>query len=85
MRRKHIGLASVILLSFAAAAAAVVAAPAPTPYADSNGLKPPASQYNGPFFKLSHDYPAKVAVPDMPWRAAIGNGQIDTQNAAAYA
>lgn len=80
MRRKHIGLASTMLLSLSVA----VAAPAPTPYADSNGFKPPASQYKGPFFKLSHDYPARVAVPDMPWRAAIRNGQINTQNAAAY-
>jgi hypothetical protein len=84
MKRRHIGLAMVTLLSFASAAAGA-AEPTITPYADSNGLIPPQSQYKGPLFKLSYDYPAKVAVPGMPWRTAIRNGQINTQNAAAYA
>lgn len=84
MKRRHIGLAMVTLLSFASAAIGA-AAPTITPYADNNGLIPPQSQYKGPLFKLSYDYPAKVAAPGMPWRAAIGNGQITTQNAALYA
>ena len=55
-----------------------------TPFASNNGQIPPPSEYNGPLFKLSHDYPAQAPVPAMPWRAAINNGVITTQNAAAY-
>lgn len=60
-------------------------APAATPFADNNGLIPP--QYNRPLFKLSHDYPALVApLPaELPWRKAIGNGEITVANAGAYA
>ena len=57
---------------------------ATTPFADNNGQIPPSSQYQGPLFKLSHQYPAQAPVPAMPWRAAINNGVITTQNAAAY-
>lgn len=56
-----------------------------TPFADNNGAIPPASEYKGPLFKLSHQYPANVPTPPMPWRAAIHNGHITTQNAGAYA
>ena len=55
------------------------------PFADNNGQIPPPYEYNGPLFKLSHDYPAQAPAPQMPWRAAINNGVITTQNAAAYA
>ncbi len=55
------------------------------PFADNNGQIPPSSEYNGPLFKLSHDYPAQAPVPPMPWRAAINNGAITTQNASTYA
>lgn len=54
------------------------------PFADNNGQIPPSSEYNGPLFKLSHDYPVQAPVPPMPWRAAINNGVITTQNAGAY-
>ena len=64
---------------------AVAAAPVATPYANNNGALPPASQYTGPLFKLSHAYPAKAAAPAMPWRDAIQNGQITVQNASVYA
>jgi hypothetical protein len=64
---------------------AAAAAPAATPYADNNGALPPSNQYNGPLFKLSHAYPAKVAAPAMPWRDAIQNGPITVQNASVYA
>ena len=81
MRLKRFGLAiGLCLLPLA-----VLAAPRIMPYADNNGQMPPASQYKGPLFKLSHDYPAKAPVPAMPWRAAIRNGQISPENAAAYA
>ncbi|MFT3856713.1 MAG: hypothetical protein QM742_04170 [Aquabacterium sp.] len=59
--------------------------PTPTPFADNNGTTVPPGQYSGPQFKLSHDYPAKAPVPAMPWRKAIGNGQINVGNAKAYA
>lgn len=58
----------------------------PNPFADNNGRIPPTNQYNGPLFKLSHGYPAGI-IPlraPPPWRRAIGNGKITTQNAAAY-
>jgi hypothetical protein len=55
-----------------------------TPFANNNGEIPPPSEYTGPLFQLSHDYPAKAPVPAMPWRAAINDGVITTQNAAAY-
>lgn len=65
--------------------AANVFAATATPFADNNGQIPPSSEYNGPLFTLSHDYPAQAPVPPMPWRAAINNGLITTQNAGAYA
>lgn len=55
------------------------------PFASSNGSTPPANQYNGPLFALSYNYPASAQVPQMPWRAAIGNGLITTANAGRYA
>lgn len=55
------------------------------PFADNNGQVPPPSEYSGPLFKLSHAYPAKAPVPPMPWRTAIKNDMITTQNAGAYA
>jgi len=54
------------LIPLAATAALVaMAALIATPYADNNGALPPASQYNGPLFKLSHKYPAKAGTPVM--------------------
>ena len=66
--------------------------PTPTstavPTADPFALPspPPSSVYSGPLFQLSHDYPQTPVLPPdpPPWREAIGLGQIDTQNAAAY-
>jgi hypothetical protein len=60
------------------------AAPA-NPFADHNGVLPPASEYSGPLFKLSHYYPTAQPVPPMPWRAAIGGGALTPQGAPAYA
>jgi hypothetical protein len=56
------------------------------PYVNNNGQIPPKSQYNGPLFKLSHDWPRHAPGPmhDPPWRRAIGNRQITPQNAGAY-
>jgi hypothetical protein len=65
-------------------ALAAWAAPS-TPFADHNGIVPPASEYSGPLFKLSYRWPSNLAAPAMPWRAAIGNGQLTPQNAPAYA
>jgi hypothetical protein len=55
-----------------------------TPFADNNGKIPPSTDYAGPLFKGSYKYPATAPVPAMPWRAAINNGLITTQNAAVY-
>lgn len=55
------------------------------PFNDNDGVLPPKGVYQGPMFKLSHDYPATAPVPAMPWRRAIGNGPITTSNAKAYA
>lgn len=55
-----------------------------TPFANNNGTTVPPGQYSGPYFKLSHDYPATAPVPEMPWRIAIQNGLITTTNAKAY-
>ncbi len=56
------------------------------PFATNNGLIPPASQYPGPFFKLSHNWPTQAPPPlkDPPWSQAIGGKQINQQNAALY-
>lgn len=56
------------------------------PYLSNNGQIPPKSQYDGPLFKLSHNWPTKPpgAMPDQPWRRAINNQQITPQNAGAY-
>lgn len=56
------------------------------PFVTNNGLVPTHSQYSGPLFKLSHDWPARPLPPvkTPPWSQAIGGGVIDTRNAAAY-
>jgi hypothetical protein len=56
------------------------------PFLTNNGQIPPASQYSGPMFSLSHAWPIKPPLPmkDPPWQKAIGGGQITTENAAAY-
>ena len=55
-----LGIGSLVLALSASAAA-------PNPFADNNGLVPLPSEYNGPLFKLSYQYPAKALVPAMPW------------------
>ncbi len=79
MKRNRLILSGCCLFSFALSAQDL------QPFSDNNGQIPPASAYNGSLFKLSHQYPADSPVPPMPWRAAINNGQITTQNAGAYA
>ena len=58
-----------------------------TPYQNNNGVLPSRDQYNGPLFALNHDWPEQPLPPlaNPPWRTAIGNGRITTQNAGAYA
>lgn len=44
------------------------------PFLSNNGLIPPPSQYQGPIFSLSHEWPSQ-ALPLMknpPWLQAIG-------------
>jgi hypothetical protein len=61
------------------------AAQAPDPYASSNGGIPDPSEYQGPLFSLSHDYPSQVdAASRFPWQDAIGGRQITTTNAGTY-
>lgn len=61
-------------------------APSSNPFADNNGLIPPPNQYNGPMFKLSHNWPTTTPQPinNPPWVQAINGGQITPGNAAAY-
>lgn len=68
---------------FAAAAEAIVPK---DPFLTNNGLMPPPSQYPGPFFNLSHNWPSKPLPPikDAPWTKAIGGHPITTQNAGLY-
>lgn len=56
------------------------------PFADNNGQIPPQSAYDGPLFKLSHQYPSTLppAPANLPWRQAIHDGRIEVSNAAAY-
>ena len=56
------------------------------PFLNSNGLIPPFAQYQGPLFRLNHDWPAQplTALENPPWLKAIGGGAINTQNAPAY-
>lgn len=77
IRRAYIGLAGALFVLTAAAGPI-------GPFADHNGKIPAPSDYAGPLFRLSHDYPMWAPVPSMPWRAAIRNAAINTQNAAAY-
>lgn len=74
-------LMSAVLFIFVSNAHAVTV----NPFADNNGQVPPKNMYDGPLFKLSYHYPATAPVPAMPWRDAINNGMITTQNANAYA
>ncbi len=61
------------------------AAAAITPFQPNNGVLPPPGI--GPLFKLSVNWPKSPAPPIVapPWRKAINDGLITTQNAAAYA
>ncbi|MET0981521.1 MAG: hypothetical protein ABWY02_05435, partial [Telluria sp.] len=72
-------------LAVAGVLCALPAVAAPDPYLDHNGRLPARADYAGPLFKLSHDYPSGLPVPQMPWRTAIGNLPISSANAAAYA
>ncbi len=56
------------------------------PFLANNGLIPPAAQYQGPMFTLSHAWPSQPPPPmaNPPWLKAIGGGRITVQNAAAY-
>jgi hypothetical protein len=56
------------------------------PFLASNGLTPLPTQYQGPMFSLSHEWPAEPMpqIKDAPWLNAIGGGPITTANAAAY-
>jgi hypothetical protein len=58
-----------------------------TPYQNNDGAVPPRSQYQGPLFVLNHAWPTKPLPPlkNAPWQAAIHNGKITPENAAAYA
>jgi hypothetical protein len=73
---------------FAGAFFALTAFAAPAnPFADHNGVLPPASEYAGPLFKLSYHYPSAqpAPAPPMPWRAALGGGALTASSAPAYA
>lgn len=56
------------------------------PFANNNGLIPPTSQYSGPMFQLSHNWPAATPPPikTPPWVQAIGGQPINVRNAGAY-
>jgi hypothetical protein len=55
----------------------------PGPFVNTNGTVPP--NYNKPLFQLSHAYPATVPpLQNQPWRDAIHDGQITTDNARDY-
>lgn len=66
--------------------AAVQATVPKEPFLTNNGQIPPASQYSGPMFQLSHGWPARPLPPmaNPPWSRAIGGGLINKTNAAAY-
>jgi hypothetical protein len=83
IRRACASLAGAFFASLALLAPACAATV--NPFADHNGLMPPASEYAGPLFKLSYRYPSAVPAAPMPWRSAIGNVPLTPQNAAAYA
>src|SRR5208337_3145278 len=93
MRNVFVGAVVLALASVPAAAqttapfvaALGAGAPTPTPFANNNGQIPP--NYPNPLFKLSHNYPSTLAPEpaDPPWRRAIGDGRITTDNAGAYA
>jgi len=67
--------------------AAVAGSTATTPFQTNNGKMPPPGQYPGPYFVLNHAWPTRPLPPlvNPPWRVAIHNGTINTQNAGAYA
>jgi hypothetical protein len=58
----------------------------PNPFADNNGQIPPQSQYSGPLFQLSHNYPTTQKAPpaNPPWIQALGGKPIGKDNAIAY-
>ena len=74
-------LAGILSLSSAAAFADGCTSSA---FGSNNGAMPPKSTYSGPLFSLSHAYPSTVASSSSPWRDAIGNGEINVDNAGAY-
>ncbi len=78
----RIMLAGIMSLSSVAAFAADACTS--TAFGNNNGTLPSKSEYTGPLFSLSHDYPSKVASSDTPWRSAIGNTTITVNNAQAY-
>lgn len=56
----------------------------PTAFGNNNGSIPPKSEYSGPLFQLSHNYPEKSNAGSTPWRTAIDNKPITVANANQY-
>ena len=56
------------------------------PFADNNGTIPAWSDYKGPYFQLSHDYPTQppAAPVKPPWLEALNGQPISGANAGAY-
>jgi hypothetical protein len=55
-------------------------------FADNSGHVPPTSEYDGPLFSLSHDYPKEPVAPpaNPPWREALNGKPISAANSGAY-
>ncbi len=55
------------------------------PFMNSSIAAPPKTIYQGPLFKLRHDYPTKLAPKiDYPWKKVTKNGRITIKNANQY-
>ncbi|WP_186647141.1 hypothetical protein [Fluviispira vulneris] len=55
------------------------------PFESNNGYEPSKQEYDGPKFKLSHNYPNSYKpAENMPWRSSIKNEHITINNAGIY-
>jgi len=55
------------------------------PFAVNNGVIPSASEYKGPLFKFSYNYPTMYAQPkETPWGKVLKGKPLTKANAHAY-
>ncbi|MDD2801259.1 MAG: hypothetical protein PHE96_07365 [Methylococcales bacterium] len=74
---------SLLLLS-SGAAQALQSAATIDPYAINDGQIPSKAEYNGPLWRVNHDYSQTTAQSERPWTKVLNGKPLNKDNAQAY-